>query len=60
MSLLSEFVTSAAKLLEWMALTSVADINADGRGQTVPVTYDYRHRPVTLLTSAPVTVTRMG
>ncbi|CAK7284135.1 hypothetical protein SGPA1_30008 [Streptomyces misionensis JCM 4497] len=32
----------------------------DGRGQTVTAPYDYRHRPVTSLTSASVTVTRMG
>lgn len=42
----------------------VADIRYDtdlaGRGQTVTAEYDYRHGPVTLLTSASVTVMRMG
>ncbi|GAA3814361.1 hypothetical protein GCM10022206_61020 [Streptomyces chiangmaiensis] len=40
--------------------TSVTDINVRERGQTVTVAYDYRHRPVTLLTSASVAVMRMG
>lgn len=41
-------------------LTSTADINADGRGQTVTAPYDYRHRPVTCLTCAFAAVMRMG
>lgn len=41
-------------------LTSVTDINVDGRGQTVTVPSDYGHWPVTLVTCATFTVMRMG
>jgi hypothetical protein len=42
------------------SLTSCPDIDVGGPGQTVTVPYDYRHRPVTCLTCASVSVMRMG
>jgi hypothetical protein len=41
-------------------LTSAADINSDGQGQTVTTQYDYRHWSVTCLTTTFATFMRMG